>query len=225
MSFRSTLLVLAAALLLAPAAFAQQYYGSSYGPYFDDSYPWHGFVYGGFSQPTGNANDVLQGGWDVGGGALFRPTGSPLGLRLELNYSSNNATNSTLSQSAQQTGLVVTGGWTDLWSATVNGEARFPLGRGVYAYAVAGIGAYYAQLNIQGFANGYSCYPWWYYCYYGNGYVTAYNDVTKFGWNAGGGVSWLLRNGMTLFVEGRYNDMQTSPQALEYVLVNFGVRF
>ena len=49
--------------------------------------------------------------------------------------------------------------------------------------------------------------------------------MTKFGWNAGGGVSWLLRNGMTLFVEGRYNDMQTSPQAIEYVLINFGVRF
>jgi len=224
MSSRSTVLALAAGLLLAPAAYAQQYYGSSYGAYYDDSYPWHGYVLGGFSQPTGNANNVLQGGWDVGGGALYRPSGSPVALRLELNYSSNNATNQTLSQSAQSTGLVVTGGWADLWSATANAEVRFPFTRGTYGYLVGGVGVYYAQLNIQGFANGYACYPLWYGCYYGNGWGTAYSDVTKFGWNAGAGMSFALRNGMTLFVEARYNAIQTS-QTLEYVPITVGVRF
>lgn len=230
MSIRRMLLALAAGLALVPAVQAQQYtsagyYGSYYGPHYDDSLPWHGYVLGGYSQPTGNANNLLQGGWDIGGGALYRPAGSPLGLRLELNYSANNATNQTLAQGAQDTGLAVTGGWADLWSLTANAELRFPFGRGVYGYVVGGIGGYYAQINIQGYGYGYACYPWWPYCYAGTGYVTAYNDVTKFGWNAGAGVSWALRNGMTMFVEARYNQMQTSPQTLEYVPITIGVRF
>jgi opacity protein-like surface antigen len=222
MSARYLCLAALGCLCLTPLAHAQHYYYAH--PYNSDAYPWHGYVLGGFSQPTGNSNNVLQGGWDVGGGVAFRPSGSPLALRLELNYSSNNATNETLNQSAQTTGLVVTGGWADLWSLTANAELRFPFGRGVYGYLIGGIGAYYAQLNIEGFANGYTCYPWWYSCYYGNGWVTAYNDVTKFGWNAGAGVSWPLRNGMLLFVEARYNAIQTS-QTLAYVPVTIGVRF
>ena len=220
-----TLLALAAALILVPAAYAQGPYSSYYGPYYSqDQLPWHGYVLGGFSQPVGNANNVLQGGWDVGGGAIYRPSGSPLALRLELNYSSNNATDQTLSQGAQQTGLAVTGGWADLWSATVNAELRFPLGKGIYGYVVGGVGGYYTQLNIQGYGGyGYVC-SWWGGCYVGPGWGTVYNDTTKFGWNAGAGASFQLRNGMVMFVEARYNAVQLS-QTLAYVPVTVGIRF
>ena len=54
--------------------------------------------------------------------------------------------------------------------------------------------------------------------------MVAQNDVTKFGWNAGAGVSFRLRGGTVLFVESRYNAVQTS-QTFEFVPINIGVKF
>jgi hypothetical protein len=222
MSLRLRFLVLALLLCGARTACAQYYYGPSYG---STDYPVHWYVMGGLSQPIGsNTNDILQTGWDFGFGVAFRQSGSPFALRVELNYASNNASRALLSEGAQQTGLQVTGGWADLWSLTVNGEARMPLGHGAYGYVVAGGGGYYTQLNITGYGNGYFCYPWWGYCYYGSGPVVASNNTTKFGWNAGLGVSFPLRNGSNMFVEARYNAIQL-PQTLEYVPITVGWRF
>jgi opacity protein-like surface antigen len=220
MSTRLKFIALALLLFGSRSALAQYYYGSP------SDYPVHWYVMGGLSQPVGsNTNDILQSGWDVGFGVAFRQSGSPFALRLELNYASNNASRALLSQGAEQTGLQVTGGWADLWSLTANGEARVPLGvGGAYGYVVAGVGGYYTQLNIQGYGNGYFCYPWWGYCYYGTGPVVASNNTTKFGWNAGVGVGWPLRNGMNMFVEARYNAIQL-PQTLEYIPITVGVRF
>ena len=50
------------------------------------------------------------------------------------------------------------------------------------------------------------------------------HDVTKFGWNAGAGMSFALRSGMTLFVEARYNEIQTT-QKFEYVPITVGLKF
>src|SRR5580700_10482489 len=116
MSSRIRLLALIALACFAPAVFAQGYYS------LPDSRPVRFYVMGGFNQPAGSANSVLQGGWDVGFGVAFRQPGSPLALRLEVNYSNNNATNALINQGQQQTGLQITGGYADLYWGTANAE-------------------------------------------------------------------------------------------------------
>jgi opacity protein-like surface antigen len=219
MSSRIRLLALIALACFAPAVFAQGYYS------LPDSRPVRFYVMGGFNQPAGSANSVLQGGWDVGFGVAFRQPGSPLALRLEVNYSNNNATNALINQGQQQTGLQITGGYADLYWGTANAEYQFPIVPGINGYVVGGAGAYYTQISLTEFGYGYVCNPWWGYCYFGSGSaVVAQHDVTKFGWNAGLGVSFRLRGGTVLFVESRYNAVQM-PQTFEFVPINIGVKF
>ncbi len=206
---------------LVPRAHAQ-YYGYGAAP---DSYPVHWYVMAGYNQPVGDTNQILQGGWTVGGGVAFRQAGSPFALRLELSYADNNATHVLLNQGSQDTGLQITGGWADTWSLTANGEFRVPFGPGVYGYLIGGVGGYYTRISLTSFGYGYVCDPWWGFCYFASGdQVVAQHDVTKFGWNAGAGVSFALRSGMNLFVEARYNQIQM-PQKFEYVPITVGVRF
>lgn len=223
MSPRTDRLALCAALLLVPAAQAQQYYGG--GPYRQDDRPvsWH--VMGGLSQPVGSTNDILQSGWNVGGGVTFHQPGSPLALRLDVDYANNSATRSLIDQGQQSTGLQITGGWADLWSATANAELRVPFAPNFYGYLIGGVGAYYTRISLTEFGYGYVCDPWWGFCYIATGdLVVAEHDVTKFGWNAGAGVAFRLRSGSSLFVEARYNAVQM-PQTFQYVPVVIGLRF
>ena len=222
MSPRSTLLTLLALFCLAPVAHAQYYGSGGFGP---DSRPVQWYVMGGFNQPVGYTNTILQGGYDVGFGVAFRQPGSPLALRLEMNSANNNATRALLNQGQVYTGLQITGGWADIFSFTANGEYRFPLARGVHGYLVAGGGGYYTRISLTTFGNGFVCDPWWGFCYMASGnFVVAEKDVTKFGWNAGAGVSFALRGGTNLFVEARYNEI-VMPQKFEFVPITIGLRF
>ena len=208
-------------LLAAPlAAHAQQYYG-----YPPSERPVTFHFMGGLNQPVGDTNDILQSGWNVGGGVTFHQPRSPLALRIDIDYASNNATNALINQGSQSTGLRITGGWADTWSATANLEYRVPFTPGVYGYLVGGGGAYYTRISLTQYGYGYVCDPWWGFCYFASGdFVVAEHDVTKFGWNAGAGVGFRLANGSTLFVEARYNQIQM-PQKFEYVPVLVGLRF
>ena len=210
-------LLLPALLLIGRGALAQSYY---YNPG-----PLHWYVMGGLNQPVGSTNQLLQSGWDFGGGLEVRQANNPLSLRLEVSYATNNATHQLLDEGQQQTGLQITNGWADLWTGTANAEFRVPFGRGVEGYVIGGVGAYYTRLSLTQWGSGYVCDPWWNYCYFASGdLLVARHDVTKFGWNGGAGVSVDLRNGMALFIEARYNAVQM-PQTFQYVPVNIGVRF
>ena len=115
---------------------------------------------GGFNEPAGQTSDILQGGWDVGFGVAFRQPGSPLALRLEMNYAQNNATNQLINQGTAQSGLQINSGWADLFSVTANAELRFPFAQGSYAYIIAGGGGYYTQISLTTQGYGYVCDPW-----------------------------------------------------------------
>jgi opacity protein-like surface antigen len=187
--------------------------------------PVHGYFMGGLSQPVGNTSNLLQSGWTVGGGVEFRQGNNPLSLRLEANYASNNATRQLIDQGSEQTGLQITGGWADTWSGTANVEFRMPFAPHLEAYLIGGVGVYYNRISLTEYGYGYVCNPWWGYCYFASGNaVVAEHDVTKFGWNAGAGVSFALRNGLSLFVEARYNQI-TMPQTFGYIPVTVGLRF
>jgi opacity protein-like surface antigen len=219
MSSRIRFLALVALTCLAPSAFAQSWYS------LPDSRPVRFYVMGGFNQPVSNTGDILQGGWTVGFGVAFRQPESPLAFRLELNYASNNATNSLINQGQQQTGLQISGGYADLFWGTANAEFQVPFAPGINGYVVGGVGGYYTQISLteQGF--GLVCNPWWGFCFVASGnVVVAQHDVTKFGWNAGVGVSFRLRGGTVLFVESRYNAINM-PQTFEFVPITVGVKF
>jgi opacity protein-like surface antigen len=220
MRLRDKFLSVLALACLAPVAHAQYYYGS-----LPDDRPVRWYVMGGYSQPVGYTNQVLQGGYDVGFGMQLRQPGNPLSLRVELNYANNNAAHGLIDQGESNTGLNITGGWADIWSLTANGQYEFPIAPAVHGYLMAGGGGYYTSVSLTSYGYGYVCDPWWGYCYpaYGN-VVVAQNDVTKWGWNAGAGVSFRLRGGTQLFVEARYTEIEL-PEKFQYIPIVIGFKF
>jgi hypothetical protein len=210
---RPALCIFAVLLAAAPGAFAQEYS------------PVRWYMMGGANPPLGNTGDILQTGYNLGFAVTWREPGHPIGVRLDLNYSSNNATRALLSQGSAATGLNITGGWADIWSASVNLEAQHLFSSTTYGYLIGGVGAYYTELQLTQYGYGYVCDPWWGYCYYGTGNaVVASNSTTRFGWNGGVGMAFRLQ-GPTLFIEARYTRIETSPQPLEFIPVTIGLRF
>lgn len=210
---RLALCAFAVLLAVAPRAFAQEYS------------PLRWYMFGGANAPLSNTSDILQTGYDLGFAVTWREPGHPLGVRLDVNYASNNATRALLNEGSAATGLNISGGWADIWSASVNLEAQHLITPTTYGYLIAGIGAYYTQVQLTEYAYGYVCNPWWGYCYNGTGNaVVASNSTTRFGWNGGVGMAFRLR-GPTLFIEARYTRIGTSPQPLEFIPVTIGLRF
>jgi opacity protein-like surface antigen len=210
---RLALCAFATLLAAAPRAFAQEYS------------PLRWSMFGGANVPLSNTSDILQTGYDLGFAVTWREPGHPLGVRLDLNYASNNATKALQNEGSAATGLNITGGWADIWSASVNLEAQHLFSPTTYGYLIGGIGAYYTQVQLTEYGYGYVCNPWWGYCYTGSGNtVVASNSTTRFGWNGGVGMAFRLQ-GPTLFIEARYTRIETSPQPLEFVPVTIGLRF
>jgi opacity protein-like surface antigen len=210
---RLALCIFAILLTAAPRAFSQEYS------------PLRWYIMGGANMPLGNTGDILQSGYNVGLAVTWREPGHPLGVRLDFNYSANDATRALLNQGSAATGLNITGGWADIWSASLNLEAQHLFSSTSYGYLIGGIGAYYTQVQLTQYGYGYVCDPWWGYCYNGSGnVVVASNSSTKFGWNGGVGMAFRLQ-GPTLFIEARYTRIETSPQPLEFVPITIGLRF
>jgi hypothetical protein len=184
------------------------------------------FVDGGLNVPASSTSDLLRTGWVFGFGATFSQPGAPFALRLEFNYAANDVTSHALYQASGATGMNISGGWVDIWSATAGGEYKFPLSPTSYGYVTAGVGAYYTSVQLTEIAHGYVCNPWWNYCYIGTGEaVVASNSTTHFGWNFGGGFAWHMASGSSLFVEARYSWIDTQSPRIKYIPVVFGVRF
>jgi hypothetical protein len=210
---RLALCALALLLAAAPRVQAQEYS------------PLRWYLMGGANVPLGNTSDLLQSGYNFGFAVTWREPGHPVGVRFDLNYASNNATRELQNQGSVATGLNITGGWADTWSASVNLEAQHLFSRTTYGYVIAGVGAYYTQVQLTEYGYGYVCNPWWGYCYYGTGNaVVASNSTTRFGWNGGVGMAFRLQ-GPTLFIEARYTRIETSPQPIEFVPITIGLRF
>ena len=79
-------------------ALAQGYFG---GPPADADYnlPKRYFA-GGYTVATGEAANFVNNGWNVGTGLQWRLGPSPVSLRLDFEYSRNNATDQLLSEGA-----------------------------------------------------------------------------------------------------------------------------
>jgi len=150
---RLALCIFAVLLAAAPRAFAQEYS------------PLRWYLMGGANATVGSTSDLLQTGYNLGVAVVWREPGRPVGIRLDLNYASNNATRALQSLGSAATGLNITGGWSDIWSASVNLEAQHLFSSTTYGYLIGGIGLYYTEVQLTEYGYGYVCNPWWGYCY------------------------------------------------------------
>jgi opacity protein-like surface antigen len=186
-------------------------------------------VAGGYSAPTGQISDYLQGGYVLSGGFTYAPNGSRLGLRADASFSSHGATNNFLDYGAALTGVQVDSGAGQFFSFSLGPSYTVPFIGGSRAYVLAQVGLYYSSLQLTQTAlfQGDFCDPYLGFCDYGvfPGDNLVYDDSqTRFGWNVGVGVEFPTYFGPTYFVEAGYHRL-SGPQPIEYVPIEIGIRF
>ncbi|HLW22737.1 MAG TPA: hypothetical protein VKT22_00080 [Steroidobacteraceae bacterium] len=189
----------------------------------------HGFIDVGYSDPIDNTQNILQGGYTVGGGLLVSVApASPLDLRFDFNYTENHVTQSFLAQNVPSSATYARGDLY-LWDATL--DLQFNLGaRGrVNPYLFGGGGAYNTDFYFKSitYPSGGFCDPYSGFCGYASE-TRDHSSITKFGWNAGAGIEMPLAPwGPKFFIEGRFTRvLQGNGQPpLKFIPITVGVRF
>lgn len=187
-----------------------------------------GYVAGGYVMPEGRAGDYLDDGWNISGGAIFRPRpDKPLGIRVDLGYSTMDANANAIAAATAQ-GLRVDDGYMSMGNLTAEILWEFGNPDKVGGYIGAGGGGYhrYTALTTTVLTSGTICDPWWGYCYPAvvTGQAVAQSDsLTKWGWSAAAGATFAVGNGQ-LYLEARYHWMEASPTT-QYFPILIGYRF
>lgn len=212
---------------VAAPCFAQTY-GSGQNDAMTKGLHWH--LEGGYAPTVGRTADYLNGGGSVGGGFSFVPaTGSLFSLRTDLSYSQFGATRHLISLGEQQSQTQIDDGTGRIVNLDLDGVLTVPFGPRARGYVMAGAGGAYRRIELTqtvGFA-GYYCDDWYGYCGIGvfPGDVLVQRDqTTRFAWNAGVGVEFQLYSGQALFIEARYNRIETS-RPTEFIPIRIGLRF
>ena len=192
--------------------------------------PIQGYIAGGYSQPLGDAEDYVNGGWNLSGGMIWNFSQSkPFAVRFDLGFNTWDAKNSVIQNIPGNVGQAfVDGGYANMWTLTADALWKFGKPGGVGGYLGVGMGGYrrYAALTNEVIVPGYYCDPWWGYCYTGAVGATqtvAHNTLTKFGFNSALGVTFPVGNG-ALYLEAQLHYVDT-PQATEFIPVLIGYRF
>ena len=127
-------------------ALSQGYFvGPPPGP---DYNPAKRYFAGGYTVATGEAANFVNNGWNVGTGLQWRLGPSPVSLRLDFEYSRNQATNQLLSEGATANQTQINHGWTDLWSNDLDAIYDIPLSRSINAYVMAGGGGAIRRISL-----------------------------------------------------------------------------
>ncbi len=197
---------------------------------------WFGHVKGSYTLAQGDAGDVLDDGFSIGGGATYQPEGSKLGLVLDLEYTELDISSSTIrdiNDAIDESGGegMLTGGDVSTWSLTVNGTWS-PSTDGQGFYLIGGIGIYGVEGRVR--ENGLVwyppiCDPWFWWCTPGGvgpgSVVAASESSTELGWNAGLGWAFEVGTGSQLFIEARFHSVDTSPIGTDYMPLTVGYRW
>ena len=185
---------------------------------------WNVEVASGVTATTGDINNRLTRGWNIGIGAGYTINRT---WELEGLFTVNGL---GVSDRALQT-LRVPDGNATLMSLTVGPKLHFPIADHVRGYLVGGVGWYRRTVEFTQPTVGVVDIidPWW--GYLGSALVPA-NQVlgsvsdNAWGVNGGGGVSVALgQSGAELFAEVRYHYAHENPTTTAIVPVTFGVRF
>jgi len=190
----------------------------------------------GWLMPEGDFGTVTDDDWSLNGGVLYWPEDWAIGLNFDLAYSKSDLKRSVVNAINQQLmGMgagSITGGHAEIWGLNANGvwgpDTNGPIG----FYLTAGVGLDYVQGKITDNGLVYYppiCDPWLWWCIPGGvgpgTIVVLSEDTTEFSWNAGVGVTFELSSGSQIFVEARYETIETSPRETEYIPVVVGYRW
>jgi opacity protein-like surface antigen len=205
------------AVLFAPAAMAQP----------DKSWKsWFGDFSGGWVSPEGSLDEEFDSGWNIAGGAMFKPVEYPVGLFAELAYNTMDMKTSAANSQGVNSGDM------DIWSLT-GGIIYSTPGR-VSFFIEAGIGWYNIQVDLK--EPGVGCQPpfhgwgWWAPggCF-PTDVVTGRVTTTKFGYNLSLRVAFRFGSGNELYLEAKYHYVTTTwgemDVATEFLPINIGFRW
>jgi opacity protein-like surface antigen len=151
---------------------------------------------GGITQPQGEAEDILDDGWNAGAVATFNFPAVPIGIRVDGWYH-------RLDNNTERTGER---GGTDIIAGTANAVLGFRF-LVVKPYVLGGVGYYRLDFSTRTIHEG-----------------SFFDQENETGWNAGAGVSISLRK-IDLFVEARYHSVSTEGDRFEFVPVSLGLVF
>jgi len=186
-----------------------------------------GYVAGGYVMPEGGAADYLDDGWNLSGGAIFRPApDKPFGIRVDFGYSTMDANDNAISL-GNAADYFVDGGYASIWNLTAEALWEFGNPDKIGGYVGVGGGGYrrYAALTANVQQLGYVCDPWWgcYYATYTGDQTIVSDTLTKWGWSAALGMTFAVGNGQ-MYLEARYHWQMTSPTT-QYFPILLGYRF
>ena len=196
---------------------------------------WFGHFAAGWSLTQGHVDEILDDDWYFNGGATYWPTHWPIGIDLDLSWSNYDVSHKAIDAINSQLlpGGEITGGDVDIWGLTVNGMwSPMKEGRTGF-YIVAGVGGYYLDGRLTDTGIVYYppyCDPWYWWCYPGGvgpgTYVAASDAETKFGWNGGVGLSFEVGSGGSqIYVEAKYNSVDTDRESTDFLPITLGYRW
>lgn len=151
-------------------------------------------VFGGVTLPQDEAEKVFDRGWNAGALLIFQFPVVPVGIRVDGSYHKLDV--------AENVGLT---GDAEILAATANVVVGFRVLL-VKPYVVGGVGYYRLDFTDESFPSAFS------------------GTENETGWNAGGGVSFSLRN-IDIFVEARYHSVGTEGTDFKFVPVSVGIVF
>jgi opacity protein-like surface antigen len=205
-------------------ALAQGYFGGpAPGP---DYNPPKRYLAGGYTVATGEAANFVDNGWNIGSGVQFRLPPGPVSLRLDAEYSRNNATNQLLSEGAAANQTQVNHGRSELFSMDLDAVYEFPLSRSINAYVMAGGGGAIRHISLtrRVASGGPQCDAWAGFCDADpNNVLVDSKNTGRWEWNAGVGLSFSIGDGGdAFFVEVRYMEVET-PVPTGFVPIRVGL--
>jgi opacity protein-like surface antigen len=199
---------------------------------------WFGHFNLGYSFPTASFGDLVDEDWSLSGGATYWPESWPVGLSLELGWteydfksSAIQALNDAIGQDPNNGGLV-SGGDVEDWSFSVNAlwgpDTSGPVG----VYLLGGVGADYLKGRLTDNGLVYYppiCDPWYWWCIPGGvgpgTVIRSSESTTEFSWSAGVGLTFEVGTGSQLYLEARYDGIETDRTTTETIPIVLGYRW
>ena len=193
---------------------------------FDKEYKsWYPHIAVGYSIPLAEFDDLAQDGFSINGGVTYKPSDWAVGVIMDLAYSDYNLERSFLDVADSS------GGDSDVWSLTAGGIWAPTSGGKVGFYLSAMLGVYRLNAKLTEPSSGcfLCCDPWWpWYCYCctGGTIVTGSRATTELGGSLAAGLTFKVSDmGSTIFLECKYNYVNTSHNAAQYVPISVGYRW
>lgn len=173
-----------------------------------------------FPVGAGDTGDMVNDGFGFGMDFGYRPEESPLGIRLDMVYSSFDLSSNVLKEINY-----VNDGYATVWGFDASAVLTFPHADKIRPYIQAGPGFYYEHaeaLRVTG--GGVVCDPW--FGCWDTGYAETVQDFStwRLGWVGGAGLNIESQTGGALFLQLQYHFINNSSRDFEFVPIAVGFR-